>query len=359
MSHDFGLQTASGHLTVSAESKEPYPADVEARFRADAAEVIARYPQKRSALLPLLHLVQSVDGYVTGRGIDLCAELLDLSTAEVSGVATFYTQYKRHPNGKYTVGRLHQHAVRGHGRRRDLGRRVRAPRHRPRRDDRRRHDHPRAHRVQRRLRLRPGRHDQLGVLRQPDARLAPSSSSTRCAPARPVAPTRGPKQVCTFKEVSRVLAGFPDGLADEGVGAGPASLVGLRIAHEQGWTAPEGASAASGSDRSAGRTPGRTEVTPDGDEAKADKATTKSAGAPAPDETQEPGAPVASTGDGVSGRGPRGALAEGHRRPGAPAGVRARRRPAAPRTSRPRARRCPADDPAGTKPRRRPKKKGS
>jgi NADH:ubiquinone oxidoreductase subunit E len=70
----------------------------------DAAEVIARYPQKRSALLPLLHLVQSVDGYVTGRGIDLCAELLDLTTAEVSGVATFYTQYKRHPNGEYTVG---------------------------------------------------------------------------------------------------------------------------------------------------------------------------------------------------------------------------------------------------------------
>ena len=66
--------------------------------------VIARYPQKRSALMPLLHLVQSVDGYVTGRGVSLCAELLDLTEAEVSGVATFYTQYKRHPNGEYTVG---------------------------------------------------------------------------------------------------------------------------------------------------------------------------------------------------------------------------------------------------------------
>ena len=100
----YGLQTAAGHLTVPAESKEPYAADVEAGFRADAAQIIARYPQKRSALLPMLHLVQSVDGYITGRGIDLCAELLDLSTAEVSGVATFYTQYKRHPNGRYTVG---------------------------------------------------------------------------------------------------------------------------------------------------------------------------------------------------------------------------------------------------------------
>ena len=88
---NFGLQTASGHLYVEDASKEPYAADVEAAFRADAAQVIARYPVKRSALLPLLHLVQSVDGYVTGRGIELCAELLDLSTAEVSGVATYYT----------------------------------------------------------------------------------------------------------------------------------------------------------------------------------------------------------------------------------------------------------------------------
>ena len=104
MSSNFGEQTASGHLHVPSESKEPYPTDVLEQLSVDAEAVIARYPQKRSALLPLLHLVQSVDGYVTGRGIDLCAELLDLSTAEVSGVATFYTQYKRHPNGTYTVG---------------------------------------------------------------------------------------------------------------------------------------------------------------------------------------------------------------------------------------------------------------
>jgi NADH-quinone oxidoreductase subunit E len=51
-------------------------------------------------------------------------------------------------------------------------------------------------------------------------------------------PTRGPDNVCTFKQVSRVLAGFPDGLADEGPSAGPASLVGLRIAKEHGWQAP-------------------------------------------------------------------------------------------------------------------------
>ena len=78
----------SGFLHVSPESKEPYAPEVLERLRADAAEVIARYPQQRSALIPLLHLVQSVDGYVTGRGVSLCAELLDLTEAEVSGVAT-------------------------------------------------------------------------------------------------------------------------------------------------------------------------------------------------------------------------------------------------------------------------------
>jgi NADH-quinone oxidoreductase subunit E len=296
MSHDFGLQTASGHLTVSEESKEPYPADVEATFRADAAEVIARYPQKRSALLPLLHLVQSVDGYVTGRGIDLCAELLELSTAEVSGVATFYTQYKRHPNGTYTVGVCTNTlcAVMG-------GDEI--------------WDAVSAH-------LGIG-HDETTADGQVTLERIECNAACDFAPVvmtnweffdnqtpastielvdtlragRPVTPTRGPNRVSTFKEVSRVLAGFSDGHADEGVGAGPATLVGLKIAHEQGWTAPEGASASSGSDGSAGRTAGRTEVTPDADEAKADKSTTKSPGGPAPDQAQRPGAPVASTGE--------------------------------------------------------------
>ena len=81
-----------------------YPDDVMSGLLADAELIVARYPRERSALLPLLHLVQSVDGYVSPRGINLCADLLGLSGAEVSGVATFYTQFKRHPNGKYTLG---------------------------------------------------------------------------------------------------------------------------------------------------------------------------------------------------------------------------------------------------------------
>ena len=66
-------------------------------------EIIARYPQPRSALLPLLHLVQSVEGYVSENGIRFCAEQLELTTAEVSAVATFYTMFKRRPCGEHLV----------------------------------------------------------------------------------------------------------------------------------------------------------------------------------------------------------------------------------------------------------------
>jgi NADH-quinone oxidoreductase subunit E len=67
-------------------------------------ELGARYPQARSALLPMLHLIQSVEGNVTNEGIEVCAELLGISAAEVSGVATFYTMYKRRPMGEHHVG---------------------------------------------------------------------------------------------------------------------------------------------------------------------------------------------------------------------------------------------------------------
>lgn len=72
--------------------------------RADAVELAGRYPESRSALLPMLHLVQSAEGQVTPAGIALCADVLDLTTAEVAAVATFYTMYKRHKVGRYHVG---------------------------------------------------------------------------------------------------------------------------------------------------------------------------------------------------------------------------------------------------------------
>ena len=234
---NFGLQTASGHLHVDAESKEPYAADVLAALHRDAEQVLARYPQKRSALLPLLHLVQSVDGFVSGRGIDFCAEVLDLTRAEVSGVATFYTQYKRHPNGTYTVGvctntlcaimggdeiweRVSEHLGIGHDETTEDGAVT-------------------LERIECNAAC-----DFAPVVmanweffdnQTPDSTVELVEDLRA---GKPVRPSRGADTVCTFKEVSRVLAGFPDGRADEGVGAGPASVRGLEVAHEHDWTAP-------------------------------------------------------------------------------------------------------------------------
>ncbi|HEY7011092.1 MAG TPA: NADH-quinone oxidoreductase subunit NuoE [Jatrophihabitantaceae bacterium] len=73
--------------------------------REEAAALIARYPagNARSALGPMLHLVQSVQGHVTPDGIAFCAEQLGLSKAQVAAFATFYTMYKRTPTGEYLV----------------------------------------------------------------------------------------------------------------------------------------------------------------------------------------------------------------------------------------------------------------
>jgi NADH-quinone oxidoreductase subunit E len=71
--------------------------------REEARHLIARYPVARSALLPLLHLVSGEEGYVSEDGIAMCAELLQLTKAEVGSVATFYTMYKREPFGDYLL----------------------------------------------------------------------------------------------------------------------------------------------------------------------------------------------------------------------------------------------------------------
>lgn len=251
MSGGFGEQTASGHLHVPSESKEPYAPEVLERLSLEAEQVIARYPQKRSALLPLLHLVQSEDGYITGRGIAFCAEVLDLTTAEVSGVATFYTQYKRHPNGEYTVGvctntlcaimggdhiweTVSEHLGIGHDETTPDGKIT-------------------LERVECNAAC-----DYAPVVManwEFFDNQTPESTVQLVDDLRagtPVAPTRGPSRLCTFKEISRVLAGFPDGLADEGVGAGPASLRGVEIAAREGWTAPSSSSGTTSPDAAPG-----------------------------------------------------------------------------------------------------------
>ncbi len=91
------------------------------------------------------------------------------------------------------------------------------------------------------LRLRAGDDGQLGVHGQPDPRVRARELVDDLRAGKEVHSTRGPR-IVTWQEAERVLAGFPDGLADEGPAAGPASLVGLEIAREQGWAAPEGES---------------------------------------------------------------------------------------------------------------------
>ena len=214
-----------------------YDAATAARLRSEAAEIIARYPQARSALLPMLHLVQAEDGYVSPGGIALCAEVLDLTAAEVSAVVTFYSQYKRHPNGTYTVGictntlcavlggdevfaRLAEHLGVGHDETTDDGVIT-------------------LERVECNAAC-----DYAPVMMvnwEFFDNTTPASAIDvveRLRAGEEVAPTRGAAKVCTFKEVSRVLAGFPDGRADEGVGAGEASVRGTLLAREKGWTAP-------------------------------------------------------------------------------------------------------------------------
>ena len=203
---------------------------------AELRRIPTRYPEPRSGLLPMLHLVQSEQGRVTPEGIEACADILGITAAEVSGVATFYTMYKRRPVGVYHVGvctntlcavmggdaifeRLKEHL--------DVG-----------------NDETTA--------------DGAITLEHVECNAAcdyapvmmvnwefmdnmTPQSATQLVDdlrdGRQVRSTRGPV-IATWREVERVLAGFPDDRVDEGPGAGPASLVGLGIARDRGWSAP-------------------------------------------------------------------------------------------------------------------------
>ena len=159
--------------------------------RLAAKQIIARYPRPRSALLPMLHLVQSEEGYVSPEGVRFCAEELGLTKAEVGAVATFYTMYKRRPAGEYLVSRLHQHPVRRARRRGDLPDPVGVARRRARRDHGRRADHAGARRVPGRLRLRAGGDGQLRVLRPADDRVGVGAGLAAAGRAAAAADARG------------------------------------------------------------------------------------------------------------------------------------------------------------------------
>ena len=239
--------TAQSTSTTQVHQEEPFDATTYAELQ----EIAARYPQARSGLLPMLHLVQSVEGRVTARGIETCAEILGISAAEVSGVATFYTMYKRRPVGDFHVGVCTNTlcAIMG-------GDQI-------------------FERLKGHLDVGNDETTEDGVITLEHIEcnaacdyapvmtvnwefmdnMTPQSAEQLVDDLRSgveVHSTRGPK-LCTWREAERVLAGFPDDLADEGPSAGPASLVGLRIARERNWAAPtvEAARATSDDDEGA------------------------------------------------------------------------------------------------------------
>ncbi|WP_084105151.1 NADH-quinone oxidoreductase subunit NuoE [Demequina sp. NBRC 110056] len=211
-----------------------YDADALAQLEQDAAEILGRYPVKRSALLPLLHLVQSVDGYVSPDGIAFCANQVDLTSAEVSAVATFYTQYKRRPNGEYQVGVCTNTlcAIMGGD---EIWRQV---------SERCGigHDETTADGKITLERLECNAACDYAPVMMVNWEFFDNMTPDRALrvvddilEGRDVVPTRGPAKVAPFKEVSRVLAGFEDGRADEDQGLGEPTVVGLKVAREQGW----------------------------------------------------------------------------------------------------------------------------
>ena len=193
--------------------------------------IVARYPRKRSAIMPLLHYVQSVSGYVTHAGIEKIAELIEIETAEVTAVSTFYTQYKESPTGEYHIGVCTNTlcAVMG------------------------------GDAILEALKEHLGLEND-GVTADGKVSIEHIECNAACdyAPVvmanwefydnqtvesakalvdgaragNPPAPTRGPSRLVTYKEASAVLAGLDDGLAREGVQAGAPTLLGLKLAKE-------------------------------------------------------------------------------------------------------------------------------
>lgn len=215
-----------------------YPEEVRARLEADAKQIIARYPQPRSAILPLLHLVQAQDSYITPAGLAFIAEVLGMTGADVAGVASFYSMYRRDPTGKYLVGVCTNTlcaVMGGDAIYEDLKEHLGVD-----------NDQTTA--------------DGAVTLQHIECNAAcdyapvvmvnweffdnqtPESARDlvdRLRDGHQVRPTRG-MPLCSFTETERILAGFPDERSDDGQGgAGAATLAGLQIAREHGMTAPD------------------------------------------------------------------------------------------------------------------------
>ena len=83
----------------------------------EARSIVARYPsgRERSAVMPLLYLAQSIEGHVTRDGLREVASLLDLTTAEVEAVASFYTMIRLRPTGRAPGLGVHEPFLRAAG----------------------------------------------------------------------------------------------------------------------------------------------------------------------------------------------------------------------------------------------------
>ena len=68
-----------------------------------AREILGRYPEKRSAIMPLLYLAMAEEGHLSPEGMAEVAEWVGLTPAQVQSVASFYTMYKRERTGRYLV----------------------------------------------------------------------------------------------------------------------------------------------------------------------------------------------------------------------------------------------------------------
>jgi NADH-quinone oxidoreductase subunit E len=221
--------------------------ELESRLGADATEIIGRYPESRSALMPLLHLVQAEQGYVSEEGIAFCAHRLGLEETEVSAVTSFYTMYKRQPVGEYHVGVCTNSlcaVMGGDVIFADLKEHLGIENDETTPDGKVSLEHVECNAA---CDYAPV----MVVNWEFFDNMTPRSARDLVDGLRAgadVVPTRGAPRLCNWKQASRILAGFPDGQAAGGHTAGDPSLAGLRKAREQGWT-PEPASSNGGEQR--------------------------------------------------------------------------------------------------------------
>jgi NADH-quinone oxidoreductase subunit E len=219
----------------------PYNEQDRAALVPEAKQIIARYPVARSALLPLLHLVQAHEGFVSHDGMEFCAGLLGLTEAEVEGVVSYYSMYKRMPVGEYHVGVCTNTlcaVMGGDAIYADLTEYLGVGKDGVTPDGKVSVEH---------IECNAGCDFAPVIMVNWEFfdNMTPQSARelvNELRSGQAVAPSRGAPRLCTWKQAGRILAGFPDGQAAEGDTRGAATLAGLRIAKEHGWTPdnPEG-----------------------------------------------------------------------------------------------------------------------